>query len=123
MPAVLLTPTEKDIHHHLLAAVAETIPALTEPLHTAAIIRKESTPFYSLLYLEPKPLPPILPDLPRVPLELRFFGPWGAPIQCLLHVLDGTLHMIEIFCADSGPLPEQPLIDHTQIINHTKEIQ
>ena len=93
MPIISLTLTEKTIYQHLLTAATEAIPTLAEALSAASIIRKEATPFYSLLYLEPKPLPP---SLPRVPLEVRFFGPWGAPIQCLLHVLDGTLHMIEI---------------------------
>ena len=120
MPIITLTPTEKTIRQHLLAAATQTIPTLAEALSAASIIRKEATPFYSLLYLEPKPLPP---SLPRVPLEVRFFGPRGAPIQCLLHVLDGTLHMIEIFCADSAPLPDAITLQATQIIDHTKEIQ
>ena len=120
MLTISLTTTEKTIHRHLLAAATQTIPALAEALSAASILRREATPYYSLLYLEPKPLPP---SLPRVPLEVRFFGPWGAPIQCLLHVLDGTLHMIEIFCADSAPLPEAITLQATQIIDYTKEIQ
>lgn len=120
MPIITLTPTEKTIHQHLLTAATQAIPTLAEALSAASILRREATPFYSLLYLESKPLPP---SLPRVPLEMRFFGPWGAPIQCLFHVLDGTLHMIEIFCADSAPLPEAITPQQIQIIDHTKEIQ
>lgn len=120
MSTITLTPTEKTIHRHLLASATQTIPTLAEALSAASIIRKEATPFYSLLYLEPKPLPL---SLPRVPLEVRFFGPWGAPIQCLLHVLDSALHMIEVFCADSAPLPEAITPQATQIIDYTKEIQ
>ena len=120
MSTITLTPTEKTIRQHLLTAATQAIPTLAEALSAAPILRKEATPHYSLLYLEPKLLPP---SLPRVPLEVRFFGPWGAPIQCLLHVLDGTLHMIEIFCADSAPLPEAIILQATQIIDYTKEIQ
>ena len=120
MPIISLTPTEKTVHQHLLAAATQAIPTLAEALSAASILRKEATPHYSLLYLEPKPLPL---SLPRVPLEVRFFGPWGAPIQCLLHVLDSALHMIEIFCADSAPLPDAITLQDIQIIDYTKEIQ
>lgn len=47
----------------------------------------------------------------------------GRAIQCLLHVLDSALHMLEIFCADSAPLPEAITLQDIQIIDYTKEIQ
>lgn len=119
MPNIPLTPTEKTVYSHLLDAAAETMLALAEPLRNATIIRRDNMPSYTFLYLEQKPLPPALQDFPRVPLEIRFFSSGGAPVQCLLHVLDGAFHLIEIFCADSSPLPEKLIIERIQIIDHS----
>lgn len=73
----------------------------------------ESNPFYLFIYPQINVKNLILSQTHGVICDIHIFRKEMPPIQALVHVEMGAIHMIEIFCADSSALPDY--LDYNKI--------
>ena len=88
---------EKDQHPH------------SDLLRKENIVSKECTPYYSFLFL-PRTIEYSVGKPGRSYLELEVSLDHGYPVEVLLHEMSRTFSMIEIYMADSGAIPKNPVI-------------
>ena len=93
----LASELEKDQHPH------------SDLLRKENIVSKESTPYYSFLFL-PRTIEYSVGKPGRSYLELEVSLDHGYPVEVLLHEMSRTFSMIEIYMADSGAIPKNPVI-------------
>ena len=104
-----LTPLECYIIDALASELEKKQIPHSDLLRKENIISKESTPCYSFLFL-PRTIEYSADKPGRSYLELEISLDQGYPVIALLHEMSRTFSMIEIHMADSGKLPENPVI-------------
>ena len=93
----LASELEKDQHPH------------SDLLRKENIVSKESTPYYSFLFL-PRTIEYSMGKPGRSYLNMEVSLDQGYPVEVILYEMSRTFSMIEIYMADSGKLPENPVI-------------
>lgn len=100
----LASELEKDQHPH------------SDLLRKENIVSKESTPYYSFLFL-PRTIEYSMGKPGRSYLDLEVSLDQGYPVEVILYEMSRTFSMIEIYMADSGKLPENPVITGHKFYN------
>ena len=100
----LASELEKDQHPH------------SDLLRKENIVSKESTPYYSFLFL-PRTIEYSVGKPGRSYLDLEVSLDQGYPVEVILYEMSRTFSMIEIYMADSGKLPENPVITGHKFYN------
>ena len=93
----LASELEKDQHPH------------SDLLRKENIVSKESTPYYSFLFL-PRTIEYSVGKPGRSYLDLEVSLDQGYPVEVILYEMSRTFSMIEIYMADSGAIPKNPVI-------------
>ena len=78
---------------------------LIQQINHAHVIREITPYFLSLKFDVHDPIAP-LGYLARVPVEMHVYWQDRCPIQFLLHVVNGFVSELEVFCADSSEISE-----------------
>ena len=104
-----LTPLECYIIDALASELEKNQSPHSSLLRKENIVSKESTPCYSFLFL-PGTIEYSAGKPGRSYLELEVSLDQGYPAIALLYEKDRTFSMIEIHMADSGEIPEDPVI-------------
>ncbi len=104
-----LTPLECYIIDALASELEKEQNPHSDLLRKENIVSKESTPYYSFLFL-PRTIEYSVAKPGRSYLELEVSLDHGYPVEVLLHEMSRTFSMIEIYMADSGAIPENPVI-------------
>jgi hypothetical protein len=100
----LASELEKDQHPH------------SDLLRKENIVSKECTPYYSFLFL-PRTIEYSMGKPGRSYLDLEVSLDQGYPVEVILYEMSRTFSMIEIYMADSGKLPENPVITGHKFYN------
>ena len=100
----LASELEKDQHPH------------SDLLRKENIVSKECTPYYSFLFL-PRTIEYSVGKPGRSYLDLEVSLDQGYPVEVILYEMSRTFSMIEIYMADSGKLPENPVITGHKFYN------
>ena len=111
-----LTPLECYIIDALASELEKEQNPHSDLLRKENIVSKESTPYYSFLFL-PRTIEYSVGKPGRSYLELEVSLDHGYPVEVLLHEMSRTFSMIEIYMADSGKLPENPVITGHKFYN------
>jgi len=82
----------------------------------SAKIDRDYRKYYIFLKFEVKKKEIKIPNNVRVPIEMRVFTKDSAPIQFLLHVLDGYVYELEIFHADSSNMEGNISLENHKVI-------
>ena len=93
----LASELEKDQHPH------------SDLLRKENIVSKESTPYYSFLFL-PRTIEYSVAKPGRSYLDLEVSLDQGYPVEVILYEMSRTFSMIEIYMADSSAIPKNPVI-------------
>lgn len=104
-----LTPLECYIIDALASELEKEQNPHSDLLRKENIVSKESTPYYSFLFL-PRTIEYSVAKPGRSYLELEVSLDHGYPVEVLLHEMSRTFSMIEIYLADSGAIPKNPVI-------------
>ena len=104
-----LTPLECYIIDALASELEKEQNPHSDLLRKENIVSKESTPYYSFLFL-PRTIEYSVGKPGRSYLELEVSLDHGYPVEVLLHEMSRTFSMIEIYMADSGAIPKNPVI-------------
>ena len=104
-----LTPLECYIIDALASELEKEQNPHSDLLRKENIVSKESTPYYSFLFL-PRTIEYSVAKPGRSYLELEVSLDHGYPVEVLLHEMSRTFSMIEIYMADSSAIPKNPVI-------------
>ncbi len=104
-----LTPLECYIIDALASELEKEHNPHSNLIRKESIVSKECTPYYSFLFL-PRTIEYSVAKPGRSYLELEVSLDHGYPVEVLLHEMSRTFSMIEIYMADSGAIPENPVI-------------
>ena len=104
-----LTPLECYIIDALASELEKNQSPHSDLLRKENIVSKESTPYYSFLFL-PRTIEYSVGKPGRGYLGLEISLDHGYPVEVILHERCRTFSMIEIHMADSSEIPENPVI-------------
>ena len=104
-----LTPLESYIIDALASELEKNHSPHSDRIRKENIVSKECTPYYSFLFL-PKTIEYSVEKPGRSYLDLEISLDHGYPVQAILFEKCRTFSMIEIHMADSGAIPENPVI-------------
>lgn len=110
-----ITKCEKEWLEAMLSYKFDYKNIIIYQINQANIKRDYTEYFFRILFDVPSVLSPI-PIKTRVPIEMRVHREKKAPIQFLLHIMDGFVSELEIFNADSSPMDREIKITKKQII-------
>lgn len=79
----------------------------------------ERTSYYSMIYPVIDFEAPLFANKGHLVCDVHIFRKKGLPIQALLHIKYGKVYLIETFCVDSGPLPENVDIERYEVVIST----
>lgn len=98
-----LSNLERQWLEHILSVPFVQRDDIVKQINDAEIVR-EYTDGYLSLQFRPSVTAPPLSIQKRVPVEMRAFREDKSPIQFLLHIVNGYVSELEIFCADSSDI-------------------
>ena len=104
-----LTPLECYIIDALASELEKEQNPHSDLLRKENIVSKESTPYYSFLFL-PRTIEYSVGKPGRSYLDLEVSLDQGYPVEVILYEMSRTFSMIEIYMADSGAIPKNPVI-------------
>lgn len=76
---------------------------IIKQINNAEIQREYDKNFFSIKFRVDKKIKPINSNA-RVPVEMRVYRKNTCPVQFLLHIVNGYVDELEVFCADSSEI-------------------
>lgn len=88
---------------------------LIRQINAASIIREYTRYFTSIKFTVPVSISAIKMT-ERIPIEMRVYDSEKAPVQFLLHIINGYVSELEIFRADSSEISGNIKLNHVEVI-------
>lgn len=110
-----LSWSEKEWLATMLSIDFENKEQLIRQINAASIIREHTRYFISIKFAVPLSISAIKMT-ERVPIEMRAYDSEKAPVQFLLHIINGYVSELEIFRADSSEISGNIKLNRVEVI-------
>lgn len=111
----LINKNETDWLNALLIVDFDEKVELIRQINQAEIGREYTKYYLSIKFKVSRKAVPLNMRI-RVPIEMRVFRRDFSPIQFLLHIVDGYISELEIFCADSSEIDSNIRLERIEVI-------